>query len=102
MIAGSSTRLPSSGQSEPAWLGFCWGSISRSCDSTFASIPALDEIKAVSGGGTRILVGGHDFDPPAVTLHLAPGLPEHVWIEDGWVHRLVIPNAHMIVDWRSP
>jgi hypothetical protein len=71
-------------------------------DSTFASIPAFDEMKATRGAGARVLLGGHDFDPPAVTLHLAPHLSEYVWIEDVWVHRLVIPTAHMIVDWRSP
>jgi hypothetical protein len=68
---------------------------------SFESIPAFQEMGATAGPPERVLLGGHEFEPPTVTLHLARELPEHVWIEDGWVRRLAIPKTHMIVDWRS-
>jgi hypothetical protein len=64
----------------------------------FAALPACEPL-AAEPGVFPVLLGGREFPPPAVRLRLTPDLDEHAWIEDGWVVRLMVPQAQMRVEW---
>jgi hypothetical protein len=68
-------------------------------EGVFTSVPACVDLTVTSPGDRPVLLGGRDFGPPALTLRLAPDLQEHAWIRDGWVERLVVPQAQMRVEW---
>jgi hypothetical protein len=65
----------------------------------FTSVPASLDLTVTAPGERPVVLGGTDFGPPALTLHLAPDLQEHAWIHDGRVERLVVPQMQMRVDW---
>jgi hypothetical protein len=50
----------------------------------------------------KVLLGGREFAPPALSLHLTPDLDEHVWVAGDWIERLVIPQTQMRVEWLNP
>ena len=68
-------------------------------DRAFTSIPTFRDLTATAPGGSKVLLGGMEFNPPSVTLRLAPHLDEHVWSAGAWVERLVIPQLQIRVDW---
>ena len=49
--------------------------------------------------GLKVLLGGREFPPPALSLRLTSELDEHVWLLHGWIERLVIPQAQMRIEW---
>ncbi|MBI4169399.1 MAG: hypothetical protein HY510_05615 [Acidobacteria bacterium] len=68
-------------------------------ETIFTSVPAAADLTVTAPGIRPVLLGGRDFGPPTLTLHLAPDLQEHAWIRGGWAERLVVPQAQMCVDW---
>jgi hypothetical protein len=68
-------------------------------ETIFTSVPAAADLSVTAPGIRPVLLGGRDFGPPTLTLHLAPDLQEHAWIRGGWAERLVVPQAQMCVDW---
>ena len=67
--------------------------------AAFTALPSCEVLEAAAPGRGGVLLGGHGFPPPAITLRLTPDLDEHAWIDDGWVERLMVPQAQMRVDW---
>jgi len=68
-------------------------------EDEYLSLPAGEELRATRERGLGVLLGGQELAPPALTLHLTPELDEHVWLRDGWVDRLVIPQTQMRIEW---
>jgi len=69
--------------------------------AVFISLPACEDLPVTRPGTMKVLLGGREFAPPALSLHLTPDLDEHVWVAGGWVERLVIPQSQMRVEWMS-
>jgi hypothetical protein len=67
----------------------------------FVSLPACEDLAVTRSGTLKVLLGGREFAPPALSLHLTPELDEHVWVEGDWVERLVIPQTQMRVEWTT-
>jgi hypothetical protein len=67
----------------------------------FLSLPAGEELRLTRPGVLKVLLGGREFRPPSLSLHLAPELDEHVWLLGDWVERLVIPQTQMRIDWTA-
>ena len=68
-------------------------------EDTFFSLPAAEDLRATRSPGLQVLLGGQEFASPALTLHLIPELDEHVWLQGGWVGRMIIPQTQMRVEW---
>ena len=67
----------------------------------FLSLPACEDLPVTRSGGLKVLLGGREFAPPALSLHLTPELDEHVWLLGGWIERLVIPQTQMRIEWTA-
>lgn len=67
--------------------------------SVFLSLPAFEELAVTRPGAQKVLLGGREFEPPALSLHLAPELDEHVWLRHDWIERLLIPQTQMHIKW---
>jgi hypothetical protein len=65
----------------------------------FLSLPACEELAVTRASGLKVLLGGREFAPPPLSLHLTPEIDEHVWRLDGWIERLIIPQTQMRVEW---
>ena len=48
--------------------------------AVFVSLPACEDLPVTRSGTLKVLLGGREFVPPALSLHLTPDLDEHVWI----------------------
>jgi hypothetical protein len=68
----------------------------------FVSLPAFEDLPVTRSGTMKVLLGGREFAPPALSLHLTPDLDEHIWVAGDWVERLVIPQTQMRVEWATP
>jgi len=69
--------------------------------AVFTSLPACEDLPVTRPGTMKVLLGGREFAPPALSLHLTPDLDEHVWVAGGWIERLVIPLSQMRVEWTT-
>jgi hypothetical protein len=67
--------------------------------SAFLSLPACEDLSVTRSGAPKVLLGGREFEPPALSLHLTPELDEHVWLRDDWIERLLIPQTQMHIEW---
>lgn len=67
----------------------------------FLSLPAGEALTVTRPGASSVLLGGRELPPPALSLHLAPDLDEHIWTAGTWVDRLVLPQAQMRVEWTA-
>jgi len=67
----------------------------------FLSLPACEELRLTRPGVLKVLLGGREFKPPALSLHLTPELDEHVWLLGDWIERLVIPQTQMRIEWTA-
>jgi hypothetical protein len=67
----------------------------------FLSLPACEELHLTRPGVLKVLLGGREFTPPALSLHLTPDLDEHVWLLGDWIERLVIPQTQMRIEWTA-
>src|SRR2546425_9296521 len=67
----------------------------------FLSLPACEELRLTRPGVLKVLLGGREFRPPALSLHLTPELDEHVWLLGDWTERLVIPQTQMRIEWTA-
>ena len=67
--------------------------------SEFLSLPACEELSVTRPGALKVLLGGREFAPPALSLHLTPDLDEHVWLRGDWIERLLIPQTQMRIEW---
>jgi hypothetical protein len=67
----------------------------------FLSLPACEELRLTRPGVLKVLLGGREFTPPALSLHLTPELDEHVWLLGDWIERLVIPQTQMRIEWTA-
>ena len=65
------------------------------------SLPACEDLPVTRSGTLKVLLGGREFTPPALSLHLTPDLDEHVWLAGDWIERLVIPQTLMRVEWTT-
>jgi hypothetical protein len=72
-----------------------------SATGVFLSLPACEDLPVTRSGTLKVLLGGREFTPPALSLRLTPDLDEHVWVADDWVERLVIPQTQMRVEWTT-
>ena len=68
----------------------------------FVSLPAFEDLPVTRTGTLKVLLGGREYAPPTLSLHLAPDLDEHVWMSGDWVERLIIPQTLMSVKWSTP
>ena len=71
----------------------------RPREEIYESIPAFQKLRVTTPGTADVLLGGEGYYAPHATMHLAPGVDEHVWIGNHWVDRLIIPGMHLRVDW---
>jgi len=69
--------------------------------SVCLSLPACDDLPITRTGTLKVLLGGREFTPPALSLHLTPNLDEHVWVAGDWIERLMIPQTQMRVEWTT-
>ena len=69
--------------------------------AVFISLPACEDLPVTRSGTLKVLLGGREFAPPALSLHLTPDLDEHVWVAGDWIERLVIPQTQMRVEWTA-
>ena len=67
--------------------------------SVFLSLPACEELSVTRPGALKVLLGGQEFAPPALSLHLTPEMDEHVWLRGDWIERLLIPQTQMRIEW---
>jgi len=67
----------------------------------FLSLPACENLLLTRSPGLKVLLGGREFAPPELSLHLTPELDEHVWLQGGWIERLVIPQTQMRIEWTA-
>jgi hypothetical protein len=67
----------------------------------FLSLPACEGLPVTRSSGLKVLLGGREFTPPALSLHLTPDLDEHVWLLGDWIERLVIPQTQMRIEWTA-
>ncbi len=65
---------------------------------TFTAIPAGSVTTVTAGGDVPVLFGGSDLGRPALNLQLAPGLTEHVWLDNLRVTRMAIPQLGIRVE----
>lgn len=65
----------------------------------FLSLPACEALTVTRPGALKVLLGGREFAPPALSLHLTPELDEHVWLRGDWIERLLIPQTQMQIEW---
>ncbi len=72
-----------------------------SATRVFLSLPACEDLPVTRSGTLKVLLGGREYAPPALSLRLTPDLEEHVWVADGWVERLVIARTQMRVEWMA-
>ena len=69
--------------------------------AVFFSLPACEDLPVTRSGTLKVLLGGREFAPPALSLHLTPDLDEHVWLLGDWIERLVIPQTQMRIEWTA-
>ena len=69
--------------------------------AAFTSLPAREKLTVTRPGTSKVLLGGREFAPPTLSLHLTPDLDEHVWAAGAWIERLVIPQSQMRVEWTT-
>ena len=67
--------------------------------SVFLSLPACEELSVTRSGTPKVHLGGREFAPPALSLHLTPELDEHVWLRGDWIERLLIPQTQVQIEW---
>lgn len=71
----------------------------RHHEDAYESIPAFRELRVTAPGTAGVLLGGEVYPAPSVTIHLAPGFDEHIWLGEPWVDRLIVAWMHLRADW---